>query len=151
MSMLMTPERTEVSAEVSAEVLLGSVDQIPMGEGRVFPVRGVEIAVFHTRAGAVYAAQAECPHRQGPLADGIIGGTIVMCPFHSRKFDLTTGVGTAGRLRHPGLPDPADGRRGDVVDGVKINRNRHFQCRFPFLTQTPSPCHNELTPLMRTP
>lgn len=79
-----------------AEVSLGPVDQIPMGEGRVFPVGGVEIAVFHTRAGAVYAAQAECPHRQGPLADGIIGGTIVMCPFHSRKFDLTTGVGLQG-------------------------------------------------------
>ncbi len=83
-----TMERTEIS--------LGHADQIPMGEGRVFPVRGLEIAVFHTRAGAVYAVQAECPHRQGPLADGMVGGTVVMCPFHSRKFDLTTGVGLQG-------------------------------------------------------
>ena len=85
---MMTIERTEIS--------LGPVDQIPMGEGRVFPMRGLEVAVFHTRAGAVYAVQAECPHRQGPLADGLVGGTTVMCPFHSRKFDLVTGVGQMG-------------------------------------------------------
>jgi len=88
MTTMMTPERTEVS--------LGHADQIPMGEGRVFPVRGLEIAVFHTRAGAVYAVQAECPHRNGPLADGLVGGTTVMCPFHSRKFDLVTGAGQMG-------------------------------------------------------
>ena len=88
MTTLMTPRRTEIS--------LGHADQIPMGEGRVFPVRGLEIAVFHTRAGAVYAVQAECPHRNGPLADGLVGGTTVMCPFHSRKFDLVTGVGQMG-------------------------------------------------------
>ena len=78
------------------ETALGSVDQIPHGEGRVFPVNGVDIAVFHTRAGQVYAVQAECPHRQGPLADGLLGGTILMCPFHARKFDLTTGIGLQG-------------------------------------------------------
>ncbi len=78
------------------ETALGSVDQIPHGEGRVFPVGGVDIAVFRTRAGQVYAVQAECPHRQGPLADGLLGGTILMCPFHSRKFDLTTGIGLQG-------------------------------------------------------
>ena len=85
---MMTIERTEIS--------LGPVDQIPMGEGRVFPVRGLEVAVFHTRAGAVYAVQAECPHRQGPLADGLVGGTVVMCPLHARKFDLVTGAGQMG-------------------------------------------------------
>ena len=79
-----------------AETSLGPVGQIPPGEGRVFSVGGVEIAVFHTRAGQVYAVQAECPHRNGPLADGLVGGTTVMCPFHSRKFDLTTGVGLQG-------------------------------------------------------
>jgi nitrite reductase (NADH) small subunit len=84
----MTPETTET--------LLGSVDQIPSGEGRVFPVAGHEIAVFHTRSGQVYAVQAECPHKNGPLADGLVGGTVVMCPFHSRKFDLTTGIGLQG-------------------------------------------------------
>ena len=77
----------------TGEASLGPVDQIPAGEGRVFPVGGLDIAVFRTRSGEVYAVQAECPHRQGPLADGLVGGTVVMCPFHARKFDLTTGAG----------------------------------------------------------
>lgn len=89
---MLTLEKTETNKEVS----LGPVTQIPSGEGRVFPVNGLEIAVFHTRSGGVYAVQAECPHRNGPLADGLVGGTTVMCPFHSRKFDLTTGIGLQG-------------------------------------------------------
>ena len=83
-----TLEKTEIS--------LGPAAQIPHGEGRVFNAGGQEIAVFHTRSGQVYAVQAECPHRNGPLADGLVGGTTVMCPFHSRKFDLTTGIGLQG-------------------------------------------------------
>ncbi|MBV9850604.1 MAG: Rieske 2Fe-2S domain-containing protein [Armatimonadetes bacterium] len=75
---------------------LGCVTQIPLGEGRNFVVDGVEVAVFHTRKG-VYATQAECPHRRGPLADGLLGGTTVVCPFHAWKFDLTTGQPLMGQ------------------------------------------------------
>ena len=75
---------------------LGSVSQIPLGEGRNFVIGGVEIAVFHTRKG-VFATQSECPHRRGPLADGLIGGTTVVCPFHAWKFDLATGAVLMGQ------------------------------------------------------
>jgi len=51
------------------------------------------MAVFHTRAGEVFAVQADCPHRAGPLADGLTGGTTVLCPLHERAFDLRTGAG----------------------------------------------------------
>ena len=87
---MLTLERTQT------EIALGPVIQIPPGEGRVFSVGSLEIAVFHTRAGQIYAVQAECPHRQGPLADGLLGGTTVICPFHARKFDLATGIGQQG-------------------------------------------------------
>lgn len=70
---------------------LGPVEQIPLGEGRVFEVEGRSIAVFRTRQGEVYATQAACPHKQGPLADGIIGGAQIVCPLHAYKFDLATG------------------------------------------------------------
>jgi nitrite reductase (NADH) small subunit len=73
------------------ETKLGPVSNIPPGEGRVYSVNGEKIAVFHTRSGAVYAVQAECPHRGGPLADGLVGGTTLICPLHAWKFDLTTG------------------------------------------------------------
>jgi len=74
-----------------AELKLGPIDSIPPGEGRNFAACGQKIAVFRTRAGGVFAVQAECPHRHGPLADGLVGGTTLICPLHSWKFDLETG------------------------------------------------------------
>jgi nitrite reductase (NADH) small subunit len=73
------------------ETKLGPVSDIPLGEGRVYAVDGEKIAVFRTRAGPVYAVQAECPHRGGPLADGLVGGATLICPLHAWKFDLATG------------------------------------------------------------
>jgi len=74
-----------------AELDLGQLSAIPPGEGRSVEAFGRRIAVFHTRGGAVFAVQAECPHRRGPLADGLVGGTTLICPLHSWKFDLATG------------------------------------------------------------
>lgn len=74
-----------------AELELCQISAIPPGEGRNIEVLGHKIAIFHTRSGAVFAVQAECPHRGGPLADGLVGGTTLICPLHSWKFDLVTG------------------------------------------------------------
>jgi nitrite reductase (NADH) small subunit len=73
------------------EVCIGHLSQIPRGQGRQFDIGGRLIAVFHLRDGGVHATQAACPHRGGPLADGIIGGSTVICPLHQKKFDVTTG------------------------------------------------------------
>ena len=70
---------------------LGPISAIPPGEGRTFRVGGRDVAVFRTRTGDLFATQAACPHRGAPLADGIVGGTHVVCPFHAYTFDLTTG------------------------------------------------------------
>ena len=75
------------------EYSIGPLAQIPEGEGRTFEVYGRRVAVFHTRAGEVFAVQADCPHRAGPLADGLTGGSTVLCPLHERAFDLHTGAG----------------------------------------------------------
>ncbi len=80
-----------MSPATDLELNLGPVDAIPMGQGRNFNIAGDLVAVFHTRAGQVFAIQAHCPHRNGPLADGLIGGNTVICPLHSRKYDLATG------------------------------------------------------------
>ncbi len=72
---------------------IGALDQIPRGEGRNFDVDGKVIAVFHTQSGAVFATQPRCPHLGGPLADGLTGGTSVICPLHDRTYDLQTGRG----------------------------------------------------------
>lgn len=70
---------------------LGPIDQIPLGEARVFRVDGRAIAVFRCRSGELFATRAECPHRGGPLADGVVGGHAVICPLHGYLFDLRTG------------------------------------------------------------
>ena len=62
---------------------LGSLAKIPKGEGRVFQVGEASIAVFHTRSGGVLATEPNCPHKGGPLADGIIGELKVICPLHA--------------------------------------------------------------------
>jgi nitrite reductase (NADH) small subunit len=78
---------------VAKRILVGEVAQLPMGEGRTYAVGGRHVALFHTRAGDIFATQAECPHRGGPLADGLVGGTHIICPLHDRVFDLRTGEG----------------------------------------------------------
>ena len=73
---------------------LGSIDQVPLGQGRCFVIGPEEIAVFRTRDGRLCAAENRCPHRQGPLSEGIIGADKVVCPLHGHKFSLTTGQGS---------------------------------------------------------
>jgi len=73
---------------------LGSVERIALGEGRTYRAGDLEVAVFRTRAGEVFATQARCPHKQGPLADGIVGAEKVVCPLHAYTFDLRTGGST---------------------------------------------------------
>ncbi len=70
---------------------LGPVNSLPMGEGRNFRVGEKMVAVFRTRKGEVFAVQASCPHKGGPLADGLIGDGKVICPLHAFKFNLASG------------------------------------------------------------
>src|SRR5262245_28337849 len=72
-------------------VTLGPISAIPEGEGRTYRVGDEHIAVFRSREGGVYATQASCPHKGGPLADGLLGSGTLICPLHSLKFDLRTG------------------------------------------------------------
>ena len=80
---------------MAKEMVIGRCSEIPHGEGRTFEVDGKRIAVFHARMGGFFAAQADCPHKGGPLADGLLGGTTVVCPLHDRSWDLATGAPAA--------------------------------------------------------
>ena len=80
--------------EQSMSIHLGAVADIPLGQGVCFIVQGEEIAVFRSRMGEIFAVANKCPHRQGPLAEGIIGNGKVVCPLHGHKFDLKTGEGS---------------------------------------------------------
>lgn len=105
-----------MSAETQNGYRLGPVSQIPFGEGRAFQVGEQKIAVFRPRGGGVYATQAVCPHRGGPLADGLVGGTTLVCPLHAWKFDLSSGevlLGSQGIAIYP----IALTEQGDMVLG----------------------------------
>ena len=70
---------------------LGPVTQIPLGEGRLFVVGRLIVAVFRTRGEELFATQPWCPHQGGSLADGIVAGGRVVCPMHTYRYALGTG------------------------------------------------------------
>lgn len=72
---------------------VGLLADIPPGEGREFLVADRRITVFHTRGGGVFATQPDCPHRRGPLRDGLIDEATVICPLHDRTYEFRTGRG----------------------------------------------------------
>ena len=76
---------------MSKKYRLGLVTEIPEGEGRTFKIGEHDVAVFRTRNDEIFATQTKCPHRGGPLADGLVGNNHVICPLHELRFDLTTG------------------------------------------------------------
>ena len=79
--------------EVARAINLGALDKIPVGQGRCYIVGGEELAVFRQRDGRLFATQNRCPHKQGPLSEGMVGDGKVICPLHFHKFDLAEGTG----------------------------------------------------------
>ena len=74
--------------------LWGCISRIPVGQGRCYVVGAQEIAVFRQRDGRLFATQNRCPHKQGPLSEGVMGGGQVICPLHAHRFELKDGAGT---------------------------------------------------------
>ncbi len=65
-------------------------EDIPLREGRAVRMGDRDIAIFNL--GERFLAVANrCPHRSGPLADGIVSGGMVVCPLHAWKVDLESG------------------------------------------------------------
>ena len=67
---------------------------IPAREGRAVRIGDREIAIFNL-GGRFLAVDNRCPHRGGPLADGIVSGTKIVCPLHAWKFSLEDGRGVS--------------------------------------------------------
>jgi len=74
---------------------IGSVDEIPRQGSRVVQTTAGNIALFRTQEGEVFALQDKCPHKGGPLSQGIISGKKVACPLHDWKINLETGIAIA--------------------------------------------------------
>jgi nitrite reductase (NADH) small subunit len=76
---------------------VGRLDDIPCrGARRVVAAQGAApIAVFRTGDDAVFALVDRCPHRSGPLSEGIVEGNAVACPLHGWLIDLASGEAAA--------------------------------------------------------
>lgn len=81
---------THVDTATTPTVNLGRTSRIPVGQGRCYVVGTHEIAVFRQRDGRLYASENRCPHRGGPLAEGLFGDGRIICPLHGHLFDLST-------------------------------------------------------------
>lgn len=72
-------------------IRITSCENIPQREGRAVTVAGREIAIFNL-GDRFLATDNRCPHKGGPLSDGIVTGASVVCPLHAWKVNLDTGT-----------------------------------------------------------
>ena len=70
---------------------IAALEDIPRLGSRVVKTDDMNIAVFRSRDDRVFAVRDACPHKQGPLSQGIVSGTTVTCPLHNWKIDLESG------------------------------------------------------------
>jgi len=71
---------------------IGTLDDIPRQGARVVKRFDGDIAVFRTLDDSVFALRDKCPHKGGPLSQGIVHGNKVACPLHDWKINLDTGI-----------------------------------------------------------
>jgi nitrite reductase (NADH) small subunit len=70
---------------------------IPPHEGRQVQIGGLDLAIFNLGDRFV-TIQNQCPHNGGPLCDGIVSGSEVVCPLHGWRFDLNSGLAVRASL-----------------------------------------------------
>lgn len=70
---------------------IGSLNDIPAQGARLVKTAQGCVAVFRTADDRVLALNDRCPHKGGPLSEGIVHGTSVTCPLHNWVFDMNTG------------------------------------------------------------
>jgi nitrite reductase (NADH) small subunit len=71
-------------------VRVAAKHEIPDGSGRTVEARGRKIALFNA-GGNFYAIDNACQHRGGPLGEGEVYGTRVVCPWHGWEYDFAAG------------------------------------------------------------
>lgn len=76
---------------MSAWIDIAALDAVPQRGARMIKTVHGCVAVFRTAGDEVFALDNACPHKQGPLAEGIVHGKAVTCPLHNWVISLETG------------------------------------------------------------
>jgi nitrite reductase/ring-hydroxylating ferredoxin subunit len=74
-----------------AFVPVARASEIPVGQGAYVERNGLGLAVFNAGGGRFYALGPTCPHEDGPLSEGWLEASAVVCPWHGFDFDVATG------------------------------------------------------------
>lgn len=72
-------------------VKVASASDLKPGENKVVNVNGTEVGLFNVD-GEFFAISNTCPHRGGPLGEGLTEGDVVSCPWHGWRFNVKTGI-----------------------------------------------------------
>ena len=110
-----------MSATTAQWVDIGPLDDVPVRGARLVKTPAGCIAVFRTSASEVFAIDDRCPHKAGPLSQGIVHGKSVTCPLHNWVISLETGKAQGadeGQVRSFPLR-VADGRVLLDISGLK--------------------------------
>ena len=71
-------------------VKVAELAELPAGSAKSVEVAGTVIALYNV-GGQIHATGNACPHRGGPLGEGMLGEAVVTCPWHAFEFEVTTG------------------------------------------------------------
>lgn len=103
---------------------IGALDDIPQRGARVVKTVHGCVAVFRTGDDRVFAMDDRCPHRGGPLSEGIVHGHAVTCPLHNWVFSLETGMAQgADKGAVATYPARVEGGR-ILIDAARLIRGR---------------------------
>ena len=91
----MQAKATTMTDNSTGWIEVGTLDDIPRQGARVVATAEGDIAVFRTADDEVFAVRDRCPHKGGPLSQGIVHGKKVTCPMHDWKIHLDTGQAAA--------------------------------------------------------
>ncbi|MFA9559726.1 nitrite reductase small subunit NirD [Evansella sp. AB-rgal1] len=77
--------------EEKQKIQVAHLNDLPLQVGKEVIIGEHEIALFRLSNGKIKAIENRCPHKQGPLSQGIVSGEYVFCPLHDWKIDVTSG------------------------------------------------------------
>jgi len=117
-------------------VRITKAENIPLREGRAVQIAGHDIAIFNL-GDRFLAVENKCPHRGGPLADGIVSGRTVVCPLHGWKVELESGQVTNRPEENPRVKTFATRvRDGVVMLELSVTEEHHVALQPLCLTLT---------------
>ena len=103
---------------------IGALEDIPRRGARTVRTAQGCVAVFRTHEDRVFALDDRCPHKGGPLSDGIVHGHAVTCPLHSWVISLETGMAQGAETgRVATFPARVDGGRV-LLDAERLAARR---------------------------